>query len=143
MFTPDSLLDLAVALEASAQSQAPLTAARYADHWEMNQAFDTALWMENHGITKTQMIGKYGSLPLKGGMKVRIKRGAEIGSMGARKSPFAGVSYVVSVHHVFDGATFHDMDGTLVVRNQSVHWSGKNGWCWTDATNVEIVALAA
>ena len=146
VFTPALLLDMAIEAETLMVSiphviGTMMSKERWNARSAMNEAFDTALWMEQHGLAAAPMIGKYGNLPLKRGMKVRIKKGASIGSMGDRTSPVAGVSYVVTVHDSSEGATFQDhRDGCLTVRNQTVQWAGRGGyWCWTDATNVEIV----
>jgi hypothetical protein len=135
MFTPDSLLDLAVAADEKVRRPDYIE-----DRWELRRqrddAFLAALWMENNDRRDARAVGPFGAVQITQGSRVRIRRGAEISGSGERHALCA---HTVTVRSVSDGYVGLDVNDRIVVRNQSVVWSGKNGWRTTDAINVTMV----
>lgn len=160
MFTPDSLLEMAVAFEAQADLFHDLgnkaNAGERSDYFgkaydfrrKAMEATTCAEWMENHGISEAPMIGPFGNIKIEQHTKVRIKAGALIFGFGSefKTGPKTNKrAYTVTVDRcdrngfAVDATNGHR--GKAEVRNQQVHWAGTGGyWRWTDASNVEVLS---
>jgi hypothetical protein len=161
MFTPDSLLEMAVDFETKGNEQAalgnqsdPATRERsdffgkaYEFRRKSMEATVCAEWMENHDITEAATIGPFGNITVERGKKIRIKAGAVVFGFGT-EIPNGGKivtrKYIVAIHRADNGFAIDANGGhrgKAEVRNQQVHWAGTGGyWRWTDASNVEILS---
>lgn len=152
MFTVDKLLDIAIEAEATRNAiegkpgqACQENMSRYELYNTIERAMLCARHMEHNGIKEIKYIGPFGELPFKQGDKVRIKKGALIrGAKGVNGGPkYAGRDYAVKAHNVFQGWVGQDSDhrnAGVDLRNPQISWSGKDGWYYTDANNVEVVA---
>jgi len=136
MFTPDSLLQIAVDAEIAAQTED--CDQRWSLMRRRDAALATAAWMERNGVTEAANIGPFGNIALPSG-KVRVRKGAPLRGTGNHVPETTGTSYVIKVVSVDEGYVFDD-GRTITLRNQTVHWAGRGGyWRWTDVTNVERI----
>src|ERR1017187_10224883 len=118
MFTPDSLLDMAIDFEAQANGltvSAMVSDAALASDYR-GKAYDfrrksmeatvCAEWMENHGITEAPMIGPFGNIKIEQHIKIRIKAGARVFGTG-KDIPSGGKlttrSYAVTATSIDNG----------------------------------------
>lgn len=80
-------------------------------------------------------------LPIKKGDKVRIPKGTEIRSMGAKGTHKSGRAQTITVNHMCTGSTnrlFNDEAEHL--SNPKVIWPGSGGyWSEADINDVELV----
>jgi hypothetical protein len=143
MFTPDSLLDIAIASETEIRA----LSANHKDTQKMESAFLCALWMENNHRSSMITVGPFGELPIKPGDRVRIAKGSQVfgritnaeSAAGKSTMRIAGCSHVVTVQNTNAGYAGYDYQDRLVVRQQQVVWSGQRDWRRTDAENVTVL----
>ena len=80
-------------------------------------------------------------LPIKKGDKVRIPKGTEIRSMGAKGLHKSGRAQTITAHRVCTGATNRPFTGDPEhISNPKVIWPGSGGyWSEADINDVELV----
>lgn len=157
MFTPASLLEIALAAEArydALRAQFPpgtFSAERNEARTEMDRAVACADWMEQNGLTELSHVGSFGEVHVARQQRVRIKRGALVHNLrpGSPRETVLDRPQVVTLHFVDPGYVDPDamrMRGHRderypLVRQPRVTWSGTGGyWRSTDITNVEAIA---
>jgi hypothetical protein len=152
MFTRDNLLQTAAEAEIEYQRLLVLYPpgtfhdGRNKAYELMNKALACAAWMEKQGINEIANVGPFMSIKAERGVKVRIKKGAEIRSTDPKYKggKIAVKPFQVTVFDVFDGYLDTMSRGTPrepEIVQAKVEWVGTHGyWHWTDANNVELVA---
>jgi hypothetical protein len=161
MFTPEKLLEIAVANYAIYKAPGPgipRTSEQMDAHRLAEQAETCALWLERFGNGEAvETIGPFGAKKIESGDVVKVKKGAVLYTThpkykrtynpdGSSFDKIAGKDYEVKVHNVDNGWApgphqYHDHKLRNEVRNQKVHWAGEGGyWFWTDAQNVEVIS---
>lgn len=150
MFTPTSLLELAIVNRAIYDSSTNIPRSREdMEAYHLAQQAETcALWLERFGDGQpVEQIGPFGAKKIKTGDIVKIKKGAAIRTYHPqyKDGKIAGRDYKVKVSSVDNGWApepnhYHDHELRYKVRHQMVHWAGESGyWHWTASSNVEVL----
>lgn len=73
------------------------------------------------------------TLPKKG-QKIRVKKGAAIGSTYPKLRRIATRSFTVVVHHIIEYSVKHHN------RPSEITWAGSGGyWCWVSSQDCEVL----
>lgn len=150
MFTPDSLLELAIQQQAivDANPQAPGTFndTNYQARKLRDKALAAGEWMQRKGHTELAYVGDFSTVELAKGQTVRLRKGAVVYSTNPqvpREGQLNKLNRKVRIHHVICG--FTDYCGMVAdrdepIRNPTVNWAGTGSyWYWTDANNIEVI----
>lgn len=148
MFTPDSLLEIALQQQALIDGMgAHVPGTYHGQSYDLRRTRDKALKAAEHmqaqGITEAAHVGEFQSFEVKPGDTVRLRKGAVIFSTSRqvpREGKINGSNRRIKVHHMHAG--FIDYSGMSrgEVRNGTVNWSGTGSyWYWTDINNVELI----
>jgi hypothetical protein len=148
MFTPDSLLDIALEQDAIiAGMGAHVPGTYHGEHYAARQRRDKALkaaeHMQAHGIVSAAHIGEFQSFQVREGDVVRLRKGATVFSTSRqvpRDGKPNGVNRKIRVRSVHQGYIDYSGMSQGEVRNPTVHWAGTGSyWYWTDINNVELI----
>jgi hypothetical protein len=147
MFTPDSLLEIALQqqaiVDANPQTPGTINDINYEARKLRDKALAAGSWMQEHGIARLEHVGEFTSFEVAKGQTVRLRRGAIVYSTNPqvpREGKTNKLNRNIRAHHVIRG--YVDICGMAdtAVRNVSINWAGAGCyWYWTDINNVEIV----
>lgn len=129
-YTPASLLEMAVSLEAEGT---------YESRQKAQLALLCARYMEQKGMTSAVQIGPFTPQKFTKGQKVRVPAGALVRkpTHPSLEDGPAKRSYVVEVFGFNDGYVYEE-GGEITLWNAEICWPGTGGyWYYTEATNVE------
>jgi hypothetical protein len=135
-YTPNSLLDLAIAAEAEVRRRpVQLLDQKLALLNRVEDALDCAIALENRGNATVTSIGPFGGTTLAVGDLVKIAIGTPVTSItGKTFHKIAEASYRVRVLRVRHGRVLRRPGRQPVIVNELIVWNGKKDFHAVEAT---------